>query len=257
MGACCCKDSSGKVMDCRYSTGAGCGTSYESVLGGWICTFYENYPCNEVCFSASEPTIPVPTTNPNSTPTISPPPTPVNPPANPPAVNPNTSPNQPSTNEPWTTDCTINRLPWANCLNNMDVGTNPLSTTPPLDACRKKLQKIVQLWLKTKCKLKDIMCYFAENGQFPPGMEGPVPDQFGQQAAYRCYCDVENEFLRGLENIVTRFCSQQPAMSCKEVDAALKRLCQQYSAAKLACKQLHPNYPSLIPNTPNAYYCGM
>lgn len=245
-GACCCRDSSGAVKDCRYSAGSVCGQSYEAFANNWICTFYENYPCNEVCFSEmpTPPSLPPSDSSPAVSPSTTPPPSAPPAPGSPGAPTAPTSPGG-SLTFPTPNDCSVMRTPWADCLNRMDVGDSPTSTSAPLDKCRKRLQSIVKGWRTMRCPKVDLMCYVKTNGQWPQGYQaGPITDEI--RDAYGCYCDIEQEFLEGIKNIVTRFCAQNPPMSCAEVNKALKRLCEQYNKAKLACKRKHPNVPSLI-----------
>lgn len=89
------------------------------------------------------------------------------------------------------------------------------------------------------------MCYVADNKDFPPGYSSPVPISGEIISAYRCYCNAENELLNGLKKIVAIFCSQNPRMSCRDLDKALKRLCEQYHKSINACKDNH-TVPSLV-----------
>jgi hypothetical protein len=145
--------------------------------------------------------------------------------------------------------CTVNRIPWARCLNAMNVGSSPMPASNPLDRCRKKLQAIVNNWLRNRCSAVDSLCAMANTTPTEPGSAESIN-------AYSCYCDVERELLRGLESIVTQFCSQQPSMNCSDVDTKLKNLCSQYSASVRACKTAHPTITSPIRQMPNSLFCG-
>ena len=155
---------------------------------------------------------------------------------------------RPTSVEP-TNGCTINRIPWARCLNAMNVGSSPMPSSNPLDRCRKKLQAIVNNWLRNRCSAVDSLCAMANTTPVEPGSAESIN-------AYSCYCDVERELLRGLERIVTQFCSQQPSMNCADVDTKLKNLCSQYSDSVRACKTAHPTITSPIKQIPNSLFCG-
>jgi hypothetical protein len=219
MGACCCKDKNGNIKDCRASYGEQCGQSYEAWVGGWICTFYENYPCSEVCFDAAgtndgqdgtgEPTPSAPSTTPPSAPPPAPPTSPSAPPA------------------PLGTDnnekCDALVRPLIECLSIMNVGTSN-----QLRKDRTRLLKLVKDWRNNRCIQVEQLCFDASGGG---GQSGPIDLQ-----DWQCYCNAHREYFAGLKNIVEQFCSQSPPLFGKELNARLVELCRQFRLARAACK---------------------